>query len=132
VVKLDERKAADRAERWQRIADEAARQCGRAEVMKVMAPVSLRDAVAMPPALDERRIVLDEEERSTRLRDTFGSAGTRYSFLVGPEGGLTRAEVQLAKAAGFVPVTLGPRILRTETVGLALLSIVQHALGDLG
>lgn len=132
VVKLDERKAVERAERWQRIAEEAARQSGRADVTTVSPPSPLRQALARPRTEGERRIVLDEEERRTRLRDVLGTADGSYSFLVGPEGGLTRSEVQLAQAAGFVPVTLGPRILRTETVGLALLAIVQHVLGDLG
>jgi 16S rRNA (uracil1498-N3)-methyltransferase len=132
IVKLDERKAAERTERWQRIADEAARQCGRADVTSVTPPVSLKEALAQPPLEGERRIILDEEERGTRLRDVLGSPAAPYCFLIGPEGGLTRAEVQLAQAAGYLPVTLGPRILRTETVGLALLAIVQHVLGDLG
>jgi 16S rRNA (uracil1498-N3)-methyltransferase len=132
IVRLDERKAADRVARWQRIADEAARQCGRADVMAVGAVTELGDWVGRPPAPDEVRLVLDEEERTRPLRAALVDSSRHYVMLIGPEGGLTREEVAQAKAAGFVPVTLGPRILRTETAGLAVLSIVQHVLGDLG
>lgn len=132
VVKLDERKAASRVERWQRIADEAARQCLRADKPAVGEVIKLGDLLQKPPQPGEHRLVLDEEERGRRLRETLGDPAGRYLVLVGPEGGLTREEVAASKSAGFTAVTLGPRILRTETVGLAVLSIVQHVLGDLG
>jgi 16S rRNA (uracil1498-N3)-methyltransferase len=131
IVKLDERKAADRVERWQKIADEAARQSGRAEVAVIAPVVSLDSVLRSPPAADERRFVLDEEERNTRLRDVLDGGGA-FTFLIGPEGGIAREEVAAAQRAGFRTVTLGPRVLRTETVALATLSIVQHVLGDLG
>lgn len=132
IVRLDAQKAAERVRRWQRIADEAARQCGRADVMTVEALVDLGTYVARPPAPDEVRLVLDEEERTRPLRASLVDSSKHYVMLVGPEGGLTRDEVAAAKRGGFVPVTLGPRVLRTETAGLAVLSIVQHVLGDLG
>ena len=132
IVKLEERKAAERVQRWQKIADEAARQCGRADTALVMPVQSLVSFVAQPAAADERRILLDEEERTRRLRDELTDAGAHYLFVVGPEGGLSRAEVESARRGGYVPVTLGPRVLRTETVGLAVLSVVQHVLGDFG
>lgn len=132
IVKLDPKKAEERVVRWQRIADEAARQCGRADTMQIAPVVTLRELLSQPAPDGERRLVLDEEERLRRLRDTMASRTHSWGVFVGPEGGLARHEVQSLAGAGFLPVTLGPRILRTETVGLAVLSILQHALGDLG
>ncbi|MFM2154074.1 MAG: hypothetical protein RL199_2509 [Pseudomonadota bacterium] len=132
VVKLDERKAAERVQRWQKIADEAARQCGRADVPQVLPVQSLTSFVSQPPTSGERRLLLDEEEKARRLRDELTDSSAHYRFVVGPEGGLSRAEVEAARKGGYVPVTLGPRVLRTETVGLAVLSVLQHVLGDFG
>jgi 16S rRNA (uracil1498-N3)-methyltransferase len=132
IVRLDDRKAADRVARWQKIADEAARQSGRADLMTIDAVSSLDQILAQSAAPSEKRFVLDEEERTTRLRDVLTPGASGYSFLIGPEGGLTREEVGAARAAGFTAVTLGRRVLRTETVALTVLSIVQYALGDLG
>lgn len=139
VVRLDARKAESRVQRWQKIADEACRQCQRAHVAtveKVMdLSASLESYGAKPsPAADEPRelrLILDEEERKLRFSQTL-LPKARYTLLVGPEGGFTRDEVSRAQAAGFVPVTLGPRILRTETAALAALAILQNLQGDLG
>ena len=132
VVKLDAGKAADRRERWQRIADEAARQCQRADVVTVEPVQSLSSFVSRPVSTGERRIILDEDERSHRLRTELVDREAHYVLIVGPEGGLSRDEVATAARNGFLPVTLGPRVLRTETVGLAVLSVIQHVLGDFG
>jgi len=132
VVKLDERKAAERVQRWQRIADEAARQCGRADLCRVEPVIALPALASRPPAPGERRLLLDEEERTRRLRDELANPADSWAILIGPEGGLTRTEVNLARTGGFVPVTLGRRVLRTETAGMAVLAVVQHVLGDLG
>lgn len=132
VVRLDARKAAERVARWQRIADEAARQSGRADVVRIGEVVTLEQAVRQAPGAGERRLLLDEEERRTRLRDALAGSEARYTLLIGPEGGFTRDEAAAAVRGGFRPVTLGPRVLRTETAGLAVLAILQHVLGDLG
>lgn len=132
VVRLDAKKAAARLERWRKIANEAARQSLRADVADVEPVVSFAEAMQLPPAPNERRLLLDEEERSVRLRDALGTANDTYVVLVGPEGGFTRAEVEEARKAGFTPVTLGPRVLRTETAGIAVLAVMQHVLGDFG
>ena len=128
IVKLDDRKAADRVVRWQRIAEEAARQSQRADMPTIAQVTPLKAILSRPAADGERRVVLDEEERTARLRDVLGSPAS-CTVLVGPEGGLARTEVDAAVSAGFAQATLGPRILRTETVALTLLAIVQHVLG---
>ena len=120
---------AAKAERWLRIATEAARQCGRADVPAVPAPCSLEEALeALPPGA--QLLVLDEEEKTTRL-SSLADAGTPV-LVVGPEGGLTRPEVALLRKKGARTVTLGPRILRTETAALAALSVILHRRGELG
>jgi len=132
VVRLDEDRAERRAARLRRIAQEAARQCGRSDVPEVSAPCTLADLADLLRAEPDRRgLLLDPEERALRLSQAARGA-SRLLLAVGPEGGFTPAERAGAAAAGFAPVTLGSRVLRTETAGLAALAIVQHLAGDLG
>lgn len=132
VVKLDAKKADARVERWQKIANEAARQSRRADVATIEPIITFAEAMRLAPAPNEKRLLLDEEEQTLRLRDALGASDDAYVILIGPEGGLTRDEVETAKTAGFTAVTLGPRILRTETAGIAVLAVLQHVLGDFG
>src|SRR5690606_21143572 len=108
IVKLDARKAADRQDRWQKIADEAARQCRRADSAVIEPVTSFAEAMRLPPQPNERRLILDEEEHAVRLRDALGGPTDHHVVLVGPEGGLSRQELEQARAAGFTAVTLGP------------------------
>lgn len=134
LVKLDSRRSAERLRRWTRIVEEAARQCGRAEVPEVLPPRPLAQAVAAL-AQEARVLVLDEEERKATLSGVFASVREGkepLALVVGPEGGLARAEVEELRRLGAQPVTLGPRILRTETAALAALSVLLHLDGELG
>ena len=119
-------------QRWEKIVQEAARQSGRSGVPTVGFANSLAAAVAGEQS--ELRIILWEEERQQGLRQLLAAPGQPESVavIVGPEGGLTGAEVAVARAAGFVPVSLGRRILRTETAGPAMAAILQFQLGDIG
>jgi len=133
VVKL-EGKQAQRLARWQRIAEEAARQCGRADVPHVFPPAPLAEAVAALPG-DPLVLVLDEEERAVPLAQAFAperDSRRPITLVVGPEGGLTREEVAALTARGALPVTLGRNILRTETAALAALAVLRHLDGELG
>lgn len=120
-------------QRWQRIVEEAARQSGRAEVPTVHPPRPLIDAVrALSPALV---LVLDEEEEALPLSAAVAPAlGTTQplALVIGPEGGLARAEIQQLQQLGAIPVTLGRRVLRTETAALAALAVLLHLEGELG
>ena len=80
------------------------------------------------------KLLLWEEENTNRLKSVLGSLPhpETVAVLVGPEGGLTQEEVAAATRAGFIPVTIGSRILRTETAGMALLAILQFFWGDMG
>lgn len=128
-----------RPERWEKIAQEAARQSGRPDWPALGTVTDLADAVA---ALDPGglRLVPWEEAPTSRpfaaiLADATAPgapAVAAVTVLIGPEGGLTRHEVDLAVAAGFQIATLGPRILRTETAAIVTVALVQGALGALG
>ena len=133
VVKLDPARGEKKRERWQRIAEEAARQCRRSDVPAVLAPARLQDAVASL-AEGTRVLVLDEEERAVRLGKVLAPLGPEVplALVIGPEGGLAREEVDALLRRGAVAVSLGKNILRTETAALAALSVVLHRDGRLG
>ncbi len=133
VVKLDGKEDAKQA-RWQRIAEEAARQCRRADVPVVERPQRLADALAgLAPGT--RLLVLDEEEHAlplgTAVAPLLGTQ-TPIALLVGPEGGVAPEERAQLLAAGATPVTLGRLVLRTETAALAALAVLRHLDGELG
>lgn len=133
VVQLDTDRAEKKQQRWQRIVEEAARQCRRADVPVVAAPGPLEKATAALPG-GTAVWVLDEEEKALSLSQAFAATSPEapIAFVIGPEGGLTREEVAGLVARGAVPVTLGARILRTETASLAALSVLLHLSGELG
>jgi 16S rRNA (uracil1498-N3)-methyltransferase len=132
IPRLSGDKALERVCRWERIAAEAARQSRRNEIPRVGAIVSLAEALAA--AGEEVKLLLWEEESQRGLREVLEAIPRPASvaLLVGPEGGFSREEAEEAMGAGFIPVTLGPRILRTETAGLAVLAILQYVWGDVG
>lgn len=133
IVRVDEQVAHHKRERWQRVARAAAQQSRRSRIPVVELPQTLRAALAGLPA-DTLLLVLWEGERSLGLKKVLARAspGQPVALVVGPEGGLSQEEVKLACQAGGIPVGLGPRILRTETAGLACLAILMYELGDLG
>jgi 16S rRNA (uracil1498-N3)-methyltransferase len=127
VVKLDAARGEKKRERWQRIAEEAARQCRRADVPEVLSPKPLLEAIGeLPPGT--RVLVLDEEERAVRLGEALDAidATTPIALVIGPEGGLARDEVDALVRRGAVAVTLGRNVLRTETAALAALSVMRY------
>lgn len=132
VPRLSGDKAAARVGRWERIVREAARQCRRPDIPAVGGIVPLAGALAA--CGEELKLLLWEGESGQGVRELLESVSPPASvaLLVGPEGGLSAEEAAQAAAAGFIPVSLGPRILRTETAGLALLAILQYVWGDLG
>lgn len=128
---------AGRVRRWRTIAAEAARQSGRADVPTIDEPAAFADHLAGLGAegAPTPRFVLWEETREPSLRAALAaltSPPTALTLLVGPEGGLSRAEVTSAEAGGFVAVSLGSRILRVETAALSALTLAQAATGGLG
>ena len=126
VVQLDAKDGRKKQERWQKIAREAAKQSGRAQVPTVHAPVNL-GKIAFEGAL----VIPWEDEHSASLTAYHRAHPDleRVSVLIGPEGGIAPEEI--AQLPGE-PITLGPRILRTETAGLCALSALYTLYGDLG
>ncbi len=133
VPKLDAKGAKKKQERWSKIATEAARQCGRSDVPEVTEPRALLDA-ARALAASSTLLVLDEEEKALSLSRALASVGAQapLALVIGPEGGLTRDEVAQLERLGARSVTLGARILRTETAALAALAVLLHLSGELG
>jgi 16S rRNA (uracil1498-N3)-methyltransferase len=117
--------------RWQTIAEEAARQCGRADVPEIRDFVALRPALTQPLGEDVERFVLWEGAQDPALPAALAGGPREVALLVGPEGGLASQEVSAAHAAGFVSVGLGPRILRAETAAIVAVALAQAAAGGL-
>ncbi|MEG6614839.1 16S rRNA (uracil(1498)-N(3))-methyltransferase [Peptococcaceae bacterium 1198_IL3148] len=133
VVKLDQKKGAERRERWQRVAMEAAKQCRRPMVPMVEAPMELKDLFEQIPA--DALVVMPYENETTRsLQEIVKEYSDQKNFyiIIGPEGGFDQEEVALAQQHGAKSISLGPRILRTETAGLAVISVIMYTYGDLG
>lgn len=130
VVRLDGKKAAKKVERWQQIAESAAKQSKRMRVPSIHSVMTYREALAYAGALD---ICLIPYELATGMAETKEiisriRPGQSVGIFIGPEGGFEEAEVEAAIKAGASPITLGRRILRTETAGLAILSILMFQL----
>lgn len=130
VPKLTPDRAEQRGQRWQRIVAEAARQSGRPLLPQVAAPRSLTEALA--DCHEELRLMLWEEGSRPLAEALPIAAPASLALLVGPEGGFTAKEAHCAEQAGFQPVHLGPRIMRSETAGFAVTAILQYCYGDLG
>ena len=130
VVKLDENKAAGKVNRWQGISEAAAKQSRRGVIPVVRAPVSFREAVETARDMDVRLIPYELAKDMSHTRSLIEAVepGQRIAVFIGPEGGFEESEIQAALAAGIEPVTLGRRILRTETAGLAVLSWLMYHL----
>jgi len=129
IVRLEPARWRDRARRWQRVAREAAKQSGRAIVPEVELPRPLAECLGTAADLALCLWEGGGEPLGTLLA---GAATARSAtVVVGPEGGLALAEVEAARAAGLRIVSLGHRILRTETAGPAIVAILQSRLGDL-
>ena len=126
-VRLDKKRMAKRLKHWQAVVVSACEQSGRAVVPEVLPPLQL--ANWLTDESDRQRFVLDPEAKTkltdTRLKDN------SVAILVGPEGGFTEEERGQAKAARITAVSLGPRVLRTESAGPAAIAVLQSMAGDL-
>lgn len=126
---------AKKIKRWQRIALEAAKQCRRDVVPQIEEPITFAEVLKRYFHGAERyiKIIPWEGEEKNILKDILKPEGfSGCVVLIGPEGGFSGDEVVEAKKAGFLPVTLGPRILRTETAAISIAAIIQYELGDMG
>lgn len=127
VVKLDEKKAEKKQRRWQAIAEAAAKQSGRGVIPTIHEPVSFLEALGMAKELSANLIpyeLFHDMEKTTEAME-YVSGKDSIGIFIGPEGGFERSEVENAIEAGVRPISLGKRILRTETAGLAILSVLM-------
>jgi len=128
VVRLNDERSRRRLEHWHRLAVAACMQCGRDRLPEVGAPLPLDDWLARGPRAG--LAVLLAPGAPLALSD-LEFEGTDITVLVGPESGLSDEEVAAAQAQGFIALGLGPRVLRTETAGLAAIAVLQARFGDL-
>ncbi|MFH1238970.1 MAG: 16S rRNA (uracil(1498)-N(3))-methyltransferase [bacterium] len=135
IVKIEPSKSADKQKRWQKIAKSAAEQSRRTEIPLVERPLTFEEALAK---VDKKALNIIpweiESGRSLReiLKKNNALIGTLINIFIGPEGGFTYREVEQAKSAGLIPVSLGQQILRTETAGLAVVIMVLYETGTMG
>jgi len=128
-VKLDGERSAKRAAHWHNVVVSACEQSGRATVPSVAMPSALAHALPALPA-GARQLLLDPDA-AQGLRDVEVAASTAVVLAIGPEGGWSPHDLALLGAAGFAGIRLGPRVLRTETAGLAAIAALQSRYGDL-
>ncbi len=129
VVKLDEKRAAKRRDHWQGVAESACEQSGRIRPPLIDAPVALNTWFGMGAKETDTDLIL-RPGAPTALAST-NAPTTKVCLLIGPEGGFSDQEYDDAELAGFTAVSLGPRVLRTETAALAAVSVAQSLWGDL-
>jgi len=129
VVKLDDKRVQKRRDHWQRVAESACEQSGRIRPPLVDAPLALNDWFGSPRDRDGSDLIL--RPGAGKSLGAFGEPRTRLCLLIGPEGGFSEREYCDAEAAGFAAVSIGPRILRTETAAVAAIAIAQSLWGDL-
>lgn len=128
IVKLD-KKEAKKLERWQKIAEAAAKQSGRGKIPEVGQQVlKFKEAVAEAKELDGAIIPYEKEEETGIRQFVQGFKGESIGVFIGPEGGFAEEEIALAQENGLRPITLGKRILRTETAGMTTTAILLYEL----
>lgn len=130
VVKLDEKKERSKLARWQGIAEAAAKQSKREIVPQIKSVMGFKEAVRYSSCAQVRMIPYELWEGMEKTRETIGGLkpSQDVAVFVGPEGGFEKEEIELAMEEGVLPITLGKRILRTETAGMAVLSIIMYHL----
>ena len=129
-VKLDGERADKRCAHWRAVAIAACEQCGRARLPQIAEPLALHHYAAK---LEREALKLMLDPEAERMLSTLSLADAPHIELaIGPEGGFSQRDLAQLKAAGFLGLRLGPRVLRTETAGLAALAALQAMAGDLG
>lgn len=128
VAKLSQERAEKRTEHWRGVVIAACEQSGRNDLMQVHAPVELSHWLASVKTVVGSKFILLPDGATTL--HTQGKPQGQVTLLIGPEGGFTQEEALMAKQAGFIPVLLGPRVLRTETAALAGITALQTLWGE--
>lgn len=130
VVKIEPKKVRQKTERWQAIAGAAAKQSKRGIVPVVREPVSFEEALKLAAAMEVKLIPYELAEGMEKTKEIFSSLpeNADIAVFIGPEGGFEEAEIEKAARSGVQPITLGKRILRTETAGLTVMAWIMYQL----
>lgn len=130
VVKLDAKKAASKVARWQAISESAAKQSHRSIVPKIADVMSFTEALKYASDMNLKLIPyeLSEGMEATKVAIDSIAAGNQVAVFIGPEGGFEVSEIEAAKQSGVTPISLGKRILRTETAGMMVMSVIMYNL----
>ena len=130
MVKLDDKKAAAKQNRWQGIAEAAAKQSKRKIIPKIEKVMSFAEALEMAKELEVRLIPYELAEDMSHTKEIIERIreGQKIAIFIGPEGGFDETEIALASEVGVEPITLGKRILRTETAGMTVLAWLMYHL----
>ncbi|MBW2004886.1 MAG: 16S rRNA (uracil(1498)-N(3))-methyltransferase [Deltaproteobacteria bacterium] len=133
VIKLKPKQLKNKMDRWMEIMKSACKQCGRVTLPTLNTPLPFEELINTVPNKKTLKVLLWEDEDKVDLKRllTSMSFAPHVFAIVGPEGGFTLNEINLAKDAGFHIISLGNRILRAETAAVSLLSIIQYEWGDL-
>lgn len=132
VVKLDGKKEAGRQKRWQAISESAAKQSKRSMIPQVKQVMTVKEALEYAAGIQIKLLPYENAKGIAQTRRLISniSQGESVAVFIGPEGGFDPKEVEGAQNAGFCPVSLGKRILRTETAGLMMLSVLMYTLEE--
>lgn len=132
IVKLDEKKSAAKCRRWQMIAEAAAKQSKRGIIPRIRDVMDFKAALAYADDMNVKLLPYELAEGMDRTRELFSSVKPedKVAVFIGPEGGFDTKEIEQAAESGFEAVTLGKRILRTETAGMLVLAILMYHMED--
>jgi 16S rRNA (uracil1498-N3)-methyltransferase len=116
--------------RWQRIADESIKQCGRTNSPSVNAEIKFNELFDIQKS--DLNLIFYENEKSLKIKNLKNNKNINsVSILIGPEGGFSENEVKIAELNNFISIGVGPRILRSETASIAAITLLQHHFGDI-
>ena len=133
VSKIDDKNERTKTERWQTIVNESVKQCQRGLIPQIYPAVDFKEALLLGSQHDINIIFSDKSGSPLDLiKARAYPPGASIFLLLGPEGGFTPREIELARQHGFIAAGLGPRILKADTAAVAACAIVQHLFGDMG
>jgi len=133
IVRLGKERLVKKMDHWREITRNSAKQCDRMIPATIGSPLSFHELINRLEGEDALKVILWEKERARDLKGLFRASSPvdKVMGIVGPEGGFSQKEVLFAEAAGFIPVSLGNRVLRSETAAIIMTAIVQYEWGDL-
>ena len=133
VGSLDVRRGAERRKRWEKIAQEASRQCGRCRIAQINSIATFNEVLQKAGNADVRLLFTARAEKGLfQLERDVPESVKRIFYMTGPEGGFSMEEEQKALEADFIPIRLGPRTLRAETATIVAAGLIQYRFGDMG